>query len=215
MDIRLKHFFYLPNILSLSRIILAMPIIYLIRLNTDTGNIFLTVVIGIIILTDYFDGYFSRKLNQATDLGKILDPVADELAMAVILIALVIYRAFPLPLVILLIYRDLAILSLGMWAVKKVNKIPESNFWGRLNTTAVSLTGFLFIINVPLFWLRATLIISYATIVISGISYFIAGEKSFVQNRKTKYLLRAVIAVSSLILVYILLRYEEIYVFLP
>jgi CDP-diacylglycerol--glycerol-3-phosphate 3-phosphatidyltransferase len=215
MDIRSKHFFYLSNILSLSRIVLTLPIIYLIKLNTGTGNIFLAAVIGIAILTDYFDGYFSRKLNQATDLGKILDPVADKLAMAVILIALVIYRAFPLPMVILLIYRDLIILSLGLWAVKKINKIPESNYWGRVNTSVVSLTGFLFIIDVPLTWLRITLIICYATIIISGISYFIAGEKSFVQSQTTKHFVRIVVAVLSLMLIYFLLRYEEIYAFLP
>jgi len=109
----IKHFFYISNLLSLLRIALILPIVYLLKINTSQGNLLLAGLAVILIASDYFDGFFSRKLNQVTELGKLLDPLADKISMAVILVALILYREFPLSLVILLMYRDLLILAAG------------------------------------------------------------------------------------------------------
>jgi len=125
-----KEVFYLSNLLSISRIILTLPAIYLIKLNTKSGNIVLLGLGLLLILTDHLDGYFSRKFNQETLLGQLLDPIADKISMGIILLFLLIYRDFPMQLVILIVYRDLLIILIGLFLVRKKNADLRANFYG-------------------------------------------------------------------------------------
>lgn len=74
----MKQLFLVPNLLTLSRIFLIFPSIYLLEKSEFALAI---VCIIILLLTDFFDGYFARKLNQTSSLGAILDPVADKLVV--------------------------------------------------------------------------------------------------------------------------------------
>ena len=94
MQYKFKEFFYISNLLSLSRIVLVFPIVYLITLDSSEYNLLILGLIFIAALTDILDGYFSRKLNIVTDLGIVLDPIADKIAMAFILFALVVFQDF-------------------------------------------------------------------------------------------------------------------------
>ena len=85
----------LPNILTLSRIALIPIFIGLFYLQPDyLGetlpwiNNLLVVIFIIISLTDFFDGLLARKLNQISELGTFLDPVADKLMVCAALILL-------------------------------------------------------------------------------------------------------------------------------
>ncbi len=87
----------LPNILTLSRIVLIPVFVVLYYLQptyTDTPvftwvNFWLTGVYALISITDYLDGYLARKLNMTSKLGAFLDPVADKLMVATALVLLV------------------------------------------------------------------------------------------------------------------------------
>ena len=72
-----------PNILSLSRIILLLPIIFLFE-NSFYYLCFTTFVAASI--TDYLDGYLARKNNQTSDFGALLDLLADKLFVCILLI---------------------------------------------------------------------------------------------------------------------------------
>ncbi len=177
MNIQFKHFFYPANLLSLGRIALIVPIAYLIKLNTLAGNAVLILLALITIATDYLDGYLSRKRNEVTDLGKVLDPLADKIAMAVGFIFLIAYRAFPAALVLCLLYRDFLIVVLGWFAVVKTDRITMANSLGKINTTIVSVTGLLFLVHIPDVLFRVLLLLSYISIAISGVSYAITGQQ--------------------------------------
>ena len=182
MKIKTKDFFYLSNLLSISRVILLIPFIYLIRLESLSAHILFVLVSAIIILTDTFDGYFARKLNQVTELGIVLDPIADKIAMAIGMIVLIIYRNFPISLVIFLLYRDLMILFVGWLALKKSDKPAMANIYGKLNTCVVSFTAFLCIIRVQNIVFDIFVYISYGFILVSGISYAIVGQKKLLNK---------------------------------
>lgn len=177
MKIKLKEFFYLSNLLSFSRVILLIPFIYLVRLDSITAHYLFVLVSAVIIITDALDGYFARKLNQITDLGIVLDPMADKIAMAIGMIVLIIYRNFPVSLVVFLLYRDLLIVIIGWIAIKKTSKPEMANIYGKINTAVVSFTAFLCIIKVKNIVFDIFVYLSYGIILISGISYAFLGQK--------------------------------------
>lgn len=93
-----------PNVLSAIRIVCIPVYAFLIldRSTTFTG----LLLFGGVLATDWVDGAVARATGQVTELGKILDPVADRLAIAFGLVALVVRDAFPLWAALLIVGRD-------------------------------------------------------------------------------------------------------------
>jgi CDP-diacylglycerol--glycerol-3-phosphate 3-phosphatidyltransferase len=116
------------NSLSILRIVLAFPVAY--YLWTDQITVAL-IIAFIAAWTDYFDGYFARKLNQITELGKILDPVADKIMLAGIASVLLLRNILPVWFVIALILRHVLIIIGGIYSRKKLNYVLPSNMLGK------------------------------------------------------------------------------------
>ena len=102
-----------PNVLSAFRILL-IPAFVLLLLNERT-RVPGFLLLGAVVSTDWVDGYVARRTGQVTELGKVLDPVADRLAMAAALITFVALDAFPLWAALLVLARDGAVLAVGVW----------------------------------------------------------------------------------------------------
>ncbi len=79
-----REIFYISNLLSLSRVVLILPIHYFLKMDTMTGSYWAVFLMLLVALTDTLDGRLARKLNQQSDFGRILDPIADKVAIAVI-----------------------------------------------------------------------------------------------------------------------------------
>lgn len=77
--------FNVPNCMSFARIIIIPFFIYFFLTNNLIAAAALLVLSG---LSDMFDGFFARKLNQITELGKILDPIADKLTLGAVVICM-------------------------------------------------------------------------------------------------------------------------------
>ena len=122
-----------PNILTISRI-LACPIWFvLVFLNYHTCAFVLVIII---LLTDYLDGFLARKLDNLTVTGRILDPIADKIFMTTVLVTFAAdYRASPV-LVILLIVREIIISGLReLLAVKGQSSVLKVTFLSKIKTT--------------------------------------------------------------------------------
>ena len=109
------------------------PFIYSLVYEKTAG---LLLIIVTILLTDYFDGFLARRWNATSDLGKILDPLADKICVAAAGITLVILRDFPVSLAAAMIIRDVVILIAGLYLMRNDFPIPVSNNLGRI-TVAV------------------------------------------------------------------------------
>ncbi len=100
-----------PNAISLARI-LAIPVFSALIVDPDTTPSGI-VVFGIVVATDWIDGTIARRTGQVTELGKLLDPVADRAAIAAGLISLVVRGAFPAWAAALVLVRALSLLVAG------------------------------------------------------------------------------------------------------
>lgn len=105
----------LPNLLTFARIVLVPVIVVLLRDEGRLAGILAASAFFLACLSDYFDGYLARKYSLTTTIGKFLDPLADKLLVAGILIMLVGMTRDPRPpawLVVVIIGRELAVTGL-------------------------------------------------------------------------------------------------------
>ncbi len=140
MKINKKEIFNSSNILSIVRLLMSIPFIILFEYWEQPGIkqviIYLVVFAGI---TDILDGYLARKLNQITEFGKIIDPLADKIAMAAVLIGILSNKLLPLYYFILIICRDLLILLGGIFIAKKTGFILPSNIIGKVTVIIIGI----------------------------------------------------------------------------
>lgn len=126
----------IPNALSVMRVIMILPFSYALIYDDMTGVV---LIMAAILLSDYFDGYLARKWDATSDLGKILDPLADKICVATVGIILVFLRGFPLSLAIAMILRDILIVIAGLMLIRKDTRIPVSNNLGRVTVSSFAL----------------------------------------------------------------------------
>lgn len=149
----------IPNLLSFLRIALVPVFLWLLLNEMFLTAIFVLMVAGI---TDFLDGYFARKLNQMTKLGKVLDPVADRLYIFATLLALSVTGNIPWWLAALVISRDILMLislpfltSLG-YGTLPVHFLGKASTFALLYSFPLLLMGKIFVeaqfILLPLAW---------------------------------------------------------------
>lgn len=122
----------IPNALSFARILLIPVFVTLIvHRGTEMAGLLL---FGGVSATDWVDGFVARRTGQVSELGKLLDPTADRLAITAGLIAMVVRGAFPLWAALLIFLRDGLILVVGAVALAVRGARIEVRFIGKLAT---------------------------------------------------------------------------------
>ncbi len=130
-EFKISDLITVPNIITYIRFILILPFAYYFL----KGNyMYAAVCIIISGLSDCFDGFAARKLNQVTSLGKVLDPIADKFTLFVVVICMVIYIPAVLPVLVTLLLKDVLMLLGGADLVKKGLTPPSANWYGKLGT---------------------------------------------------------------------------------
>jgi CDP-diacylglycerol--glycerol-3-phosphate 3-phosphatidyltransferase len=104
----------IPNFLSLLRILVIPVIVYLLNFTDPSSGLMAAALFLLASITDYFDGYLARRTRSVSDIGKILDPLADKLLIAAVLIMLgAMDRAsepsVPAWLVVIILAREIAV----------------------------------------------------------------------------------------------------------
>ncbi len=115
----------MPNGLTLFRLILFGIFCFLI-LSNDSKPI-AAVFLGVAGITDFLDGYVARHFNQVTELGKIIDPVADRVLVGGSLVVALISHSVPIAVGLIIIFRELLMSSvtvfLAMIRAKRIDVI--------------------------------------------------------------------------------------------
>ncbi len=163
------RFWTLSNMVSLLRVVLILPAVWLIALGADrVWEAF--GVVAVMIVSDWIDGWLARRWGGISQWGKILDPLADKVAVGAITIAMVVFKGLPVWLVVVVLLRDMVIFLAGMYLVKRHDVLLSSNFWGKVTTLVLSglLLAYLWDADV----LKPALIgLSVVFLVVSLISY--------------------------------------------
>ncbi len=136
-----KRIFTVPNVLSMLRIVL-IPIYAYLYLTAETNKDFYIAagVMAFSMITDAFDGIIARKFNLITTLGKALDPVADKLTQAVVLVCLTIrfwhHKQF-LILAGIFIVKETFMLIMGVLNLRKGKMLSGALIAGKVCTTVL------------------------------------------------------------------------------
>jgi CDP-diacylglycerol--glycerol-3-phosphate 3-phosphatidyltransferase len=111
-------------------------------------------------ISDLLDGYLARKLNQVSELGKIIDPLADKIAVVGIVIVLFLQGRVETWFFIVVIARDLLIVLFGLYLKSKSKIVLMSNYPGKVAVFSIGLIILLTVFNTGSFELLQK-VISY------------------------------------------------------
>jgi CDP-diacylglycerol--glycerol-3-phosphate 3-phosphatidyltransferase len=143
----------IPNILTVLRIALIPVFVLVYYLPYSWSHVATTALFGLAALTDWFDGYLARKLEQTSPVGAFLDPVADKLIVAVALIMLVQTNPtmwFVVPAAVI-VGREIAISALREWMAEIGERTQVAvSFIGKIKTTAQMIALLLLLYRQPL-----------------------------------------------------------------
>ena len=166
-----RRIFTISNLFSISRVfMLPFMVMLLKKPATSLNSILFASLVILAILSDFLDGYFARKLNQVSLLGKILDPLADKICTGVLVVFAVIYRDLPVWLATIIIGRDVIIIIASLIVVSKKETVTMSNKIGKYTVFILSLLVISYLFNITIAQLPLT-ILGIGSIVVSLISY--------------------------------------------
>jgi cardiolipin synthase len=158
-----KYFIFIPNFLSILRIALIYPILE----NLLSKDFIMSLIFfAIASLTDALDGFLARRMSWQTELGKILDPVADKLLLTGTIFILWVSEYIPLYIFIIFFSRDVAILvgaAIKMTLIESNTPLP--NILGKL-TTGLQIAYIFIIILFELLGISISLVVLDISIVI-------------------------------------------------
>ena len=144
-----KDLWGVPNILCYIRFLLipAFVITY-IRADEPKQYIQAAAIVFLSGLTDFLDGFIARRFDMVTDLGKLIDPLADKLTQASLIFVLVVKIKWMFLLLILFVVMQLFLLVAGIVMLKKGTKLNGAKWFGKVSTTVFYAT-MLVLVAVP------------------------------------------------------------------
>ena len=159
------------NQVTYLRLLLIPLVIACFYSGLSNANLLAALLFTMASLSDWLDGYLARRLNQTSDFGAFLDPVADKLLVVIVLIMLVTVYSNLLLATAVIIAREIIMAALSEWmALKGQREAVAVAFSGKLKTTVQMIAIILLLLATPhyLEWLwQLGLILLYLAAVLS------------------------------------------------
>jgi cardiolipin synthase len=162
----------IPNLLSALRLA-SVPVFIALFVSGNEEAAVILYAVG--AWTDFFDGYIARHTGQVTQLGKLLDPLADRVFIVALAVALVATEALPMALALVVIVRDIVVLTAFPLLERRGMERIEVNFVGK-SATAGLLSGLTLLAYAETSWPAGAAVhdIGIAITVVSAILYWAA-----------------------------------------
>lgn len=144
-----KDLWGIPNILCYIRFLL-IPVFVILYIKASSPAEYLRAAAVVLMsgITDFLDGFIARKFDMVTDLGKIIDPMADKLTQASLIFVLIVKIKWMYLLLILFVIMQLFLLVAGLVMLKKGTKLNGAKWFGKVSTTVFYAT-MLILVSVP------------------------------------------------------------------
>ena len=185
-----KEVFTIPNLLSLFRILLIPVYIHIyLNANIEKDYQLAALILAISCLTDSVDGKIARHLNQITNLGKLLDPVADKLTQLAVTVCLSArYPALQMVLILFLIKETFQFFAM-VSSLRKGKMLNGALMSGKVCTTVLFLSLILLVLmpNIDPAWVHSIAILDSICLAVAFLQYFLAyyGKHIKVQDIET------------------------------
>ena len=169
--------FTIPNLLSLTRLILIPVYVYIYFRAKDRYDYFLAAaILAVSCLTDLIDGKIARHFHMVSNLGKILDPLADKATQFTLIVCLALKYTALQYLVGLFLIKEIFQLIAGIIAYRKGKMLKGALFTGKVCTTVlfVSLILLVLIPGLPDRIVVAITVLDMLFLLISFLDYFTA-----------------------------------------
>lgn len=122
----------IPNAISLVRL-LCIPLFLLLLFGREE-RFQAALLLAVLGATDWVDGYVARRWDQVSELGKLLDPIADRMLLVVAVVAILVDGSVPVVVAVLTIARESVVFALASaLALARATPIPVS-WWGKAGT---------------------------------------------------------------------------------
>ena len=131
-----KDVLTIPNLLSFFRVILSMVFLGVFY-NPDVENkrAILTLILVVSAISDLLDGKIARRFNMVSELGKILDPVADKITQGVLLICLLSKYDLLKWMFVFFLLKESYMAIAGIKVLERTNRNDGAMWYGKVNTT--------------------------------------------------------------------------------
>lgn len=181
-----KETFTIPNLLSLFRLIL-IPVYVYIYLNATEDRQYLLAgaIMAISCLTDMIDGKIARHFNMISNVGKVLDPLADKFTQLALILCLSAKYPILYPVLILFLTKEVFQLIVAIIHIRKGKALPGALMAGKVCTTVmfVSLIALVLFPNMNELAVDCIVVLDAVFLLNSFICYFLA---YFGKNRKVQ-----------------------------
>ena len=126
--------FNIPNLLTVIRIFMApIFLVFLMAKNIPHHFLWAFIIFTAASITDFVDGKLARKNNQVTNLGKLLDPLADKMLTTAALLGFMQYGLCNIWVLMIVLTREFAVTGMRMIATVQ-NVVIPANIWGKIKT---------------------------------------------------------------------------------
>ena len=177
--------FTLPNLITIARVLL-IPVVAFLLLDHDYKLAF--AVFAAAAVGDWLDGFLARRLNQMSQLGAVLDPIADKMTMMIVAILMAAQGLLPIWLAVVIVLRDAVIVAgavayrfvaghieLAPTRLSKANTFLEFGVLTRAMAQAGGLVG-----AAP--WLVPLYVLLFASVLVSGAHYVWVWRRKAIQD---------------------------------
>lgn len=133
-----KEIFTIPNLLSLFRLVLIPVYIIIYICATGPSDYFLAAaILAVSCLTDLVDGKIARHFNMISNLGKVLDPLADKLTQFALILCLAVKHPVLRSMVVLFVIKEVFQLIAGLLTLRKGQMLTGALITGKVCTTVL------------------------------------------------------------------------------
>lgn len=185
---RKRDLWSIPNILCYVRFLLIpLFVYYYIKAQEPKEYLQAAAVVFVSGLTDFLDGFIARTFHMVTELGKLIDPMADKLTQVSLILVLVVKIKWMFLLLILFVIMQLFMLFAGIFMLKRGKRLNGAKWFGKVSTT-VFYAVMLVLVAIPTLNITVTNLLMLICGTFLLLSFFLYAKEYFTMYRTTNTL---------------------------